>query len=137
MDFNITNCRGCGALFRRTTSERLCPQCVKKLEEKYTEVRQYISENRGVSIMQVSREMDVSVDQIKAWIREDRLQLDEAGDPEFCCLQCGVPIRSGKYCEHCKSKVLNNLNSAYHKERVVEQPQRSYNNDEKNRMRFL
>ena len=110
---------------------------MKKLEEKYNEVRQYISENRGVSIMQVSREMDVSVEQIKAWIREDRLQLDEAGDPEFCCLQCGVPIRSGKYCDHCKSRVLNNLNSAYHKERVIETPQRSYNNDEKNRMRFL
>ena len=76
-------------------------------------------------------------DQIKAWIREDRLQLDEAGDPEFCCLQCGVPIRSGKYCDHCKNRVLNTLNSAYHKERVIETPQHNYNNDEKNRMRFL
>lgn len=137
MDFNVVNCRSCGALFRKTTGDRLCPQCAKKLEEKYSEVRQYISDNKGVSIMQVSREMDVSVEQIKSWIREDRLQLDEAGDPEFCCLQCGVPIRSGKYCDNCKNRVLNTLNSAYHKERVVEQPSRTYTGDDKNRMRFL
>lgn len=137
MDFNITNCRGCGTLFRRTGSDRLCPQCVKKLEEKFHEVRTYISENRGVSIMQVSREMDVSVDQIKAWIREDRLQLDEAGDPDFCCLQCGVPIRSGKYCDHCKGRVLNNLNSAYNKESVIPEAPKRNTMDDKNKMRFL
>lgn len=137
MDFNIINCRGCGTLFRRMTNDRLCPQCVKKLEEKYTEVRKYISDNPGVSIMQVSREMDISVDQIKAWIREDRLQLNEAGDPDFCCLQCGVPIKSGKYCEHCKSRVLNTLNSAYHKEAPIPEPPKRNTGSDRDKMRFL
>lgn len=137
MDFNIVNCRNCGTLFKRITKDRVCPQCMKKLEEKFNEVRIYISENKGVSIMQVSREMDVSVEQIKAWIREDRLQLDAAGDPEFGCLQCGVPIRSGKYCDYCKNKVINNLNSAYRRDIPAPSVEKRSSGSDRDKMRFL
>lgn len=137
MDFNIANCRGCGKLFKRTGPNRLCPECVKALEEKYTEVRRYIADHKGVSIMEVSKELDVSVEQIKAWIREDRLQLDQAGDPDFCCLSCGVPIKSGKYCDRCKNKMINNLNGVYTQEKPVSAEPKQGTGKERDRMRFL
>ncbi|MBQ9764911.1 MAG: flagellar protein [Lachnospiraceae bacterium] len=135
MDFRVINCRGCGRLFSKTDKGRLCPECVKALEEKFFQVREYIRENKGASIIEVSRENEVSVEQIKEWIREDRIELDSATDPDFCCMTCGVPIKSGKYCEYCKKKMVNQLSGVY----VQKQPTQGEGGVQHNgeRMRFL
>ena len=65
MALNIINCKKCGRIFQQITSRRICPDCEKALEDKFLEVRDYIRQNPNVSIMEVSREKEVSVEQIK------------------------------------------------------------------------
>ena len=113
MDFRVINCRKCGKLYNKVDTAKFCPACMKALEEKYLEVRQYIRENEGASIVAVARDTEVSVEQIKEWIREERIELNSAGDPSLTCLSCGSLIKTGRYCEHCKGKMVNSLKGVY------------------------
>ncbi len=119
MELRVVNCRKCGKLYSKVDTARFCPVCMKALEDKYLEVRQYIRENEGTSIVEVAREKDVSVEQIREWIREERIELSSPGDPELTCLSCGTPVKTGRYCERCKDKMVNTLKGVY----VQKQPE--------------
>ncbi len=135
MALNIINCKRCGRIFQQITSRRICPDCERALEDKFLEVRDYIRENPDVSIMEVSREKEVSVEQIKQWVREERLLFTNAEGSGIECVLCGVPITTGKYCARCKEQMAHNLGNAYEKPKVVLQPQQQ--NSSKGKMRFI
>ena len=130
---DVINCKGCGRLFNALTRTRLCPNCQGKLEEKFQEVKKYINENSGATIDMVSQECDVSTKQIKQWIREERLTFSEESMQGIECEQCGAMIRSGRFCDACKSKLQNELRSATYIPSAEEKKARH----EKDRMRFL
>lgn len=131
---DVRNCRGCGRLFNFMGGAPLCEACKKKLEEKFQEVKAYLEENPNSSVETVSEELDVSVKQIRQWIREERLSLSVAGADGIVCEQCGAPICSGRFCEKCKAEMVNTFSGAIEKpkEPEVKKPER-----DKNRMRFL
>ena len=89
---NVTNCRSCGRLFNVLSNERICPECRKKLEDKFQAVKKYLEENPHSSMETVSREMEVSVKQIKQWVREERLILSDASEAGITCECCGRMI---------------------------------------------
>ena len=70
----VRNCRSCGRLFNYMGGAPLCPACQKKLEEKFQEVKAFLEENPNSSVETVAEELDVSVKQIRQWIREERLR---------------------------------------------------------------
>ena len=130
---DVINCKGCGRLFNALTRTRLCPNCQSKLEEKFQEVKKYINENAGSTIDIVSQECDVSVKQIKQWIREERLSFSEDSMQGIECEQCGAMIRSGRFCDECKTKMHNSLKSLINTPGV----QAKKTSRDKDRMRFL
>jgi len=130
---DVINCKGCGRLFNALTRVRLCPQCQAKLEDKFQEVKKYINENPGSTIDIVSTECDVSSKQIKQWIREERLTFSEESMQGIECEQCGAMIRSGRFCDACKTKLQNDLRSATYIPTVEEKKAAR----DKDRMRFL
>ena len=131
---NVTNCRGCGRLFNVMNNSRLCPQCVAQLENKFQEVKTYLEDNPNSSINRVSEDNDVSVKQIKQWVREERLTFAEGSVGGIECEQCGTMIRTGRFCDSCKFKIANNLSSVLDKPKV-EMPRKQMH--DKDRMRFL
>lgn len=131
---NVTNCKTCGRLFNALGSERLCPNCVKELEDKFQEVKKYLEENPSSSIEQVAKDNDVSVKQIKQWIREERLTLSEGSLDGIECEQCGTMIRTGRYCDSCRAAITNNLMQGIDKPKPVEKKKPTH---ERDRMRFL
>ena len=108
---DVKNCKGCNRLFQYIGGPPLCPACREALENKFAEVKEYIYQNPGASIAQVSEATEVTVKQIKQWIREDRLVLSEASADGIECEKCGVPIRSGRFCEKCKDKMVNSFSA--------------------------
>jgi len=133
---DVRNCRSCGRLFNHIGGIPICDNCKETLEAKFQEVKEFVRENPNVQISRVSEELDVSVKQIKQWIREERLLLAEGSSMFIECENCGVPIRMGRYCEECKSKIQNNLRSAYSNKMRQPEPTKRKEAD-KNRMRFL
>ncbi len=131
---NVANCRGCGRLFNVVTNRNLCPACLNELENKFQEVRKYLEENPLANINIVSEDCEVSVKQIKQWVREERLTFSESSMDGVACEKCGKMIRTGKYCDECKNKIANNLQTAY-----TSTPQRKEQKStrDRDRMRFL
>ncbi len=132
---NVRNCRKCGKLFNYLTGMPICPACREMLDEKFKEVKEYIRENPRVGIKEVSEKCEVEVAQIQQWIREERLEFAEGSVMMINCESCGAPIKSGRYCDSCKSRLTNGFSQAM---RRPEAPQ-SAKKDEKTspKMRFL
>lgn len=132
---DVRNCKSCGRLFNYMGGAPICQNCQKKLEEKFQEVKAYLEENPGSSVDRVSEALDVSVKQIRQWIREERLTLSVAGADGVVCEQCGAPICTGRFCDKCKMEMANTFAGAIEKPKPQE-VQKS-ERDNKNRMRFL
>ncbi|MCM1105983.1 MAG: flagellar protein [Blautia sp.] len=133
---DVRNCKNCGRLFNVLANERLCPACRQAMEDKFQDVKNYINEHKGASIDEVSRENDVSVKQIKQWVREERLSFSEDSMEGIECEKCGKLIRTGRFCDNCRKTMTNDLMSVMDKPKLSEPPKSSKDKD-RDRMRFL
>lgn len=129
----VKACKDCGRLFNYIGGARLCADCRVGLEEKFGEVKKYIQEHKNATIAQVSEEMEVSQRQITQWIREERLAFSEDSTIRFNCDSCGTQIRTGRFCDKCKSDMTRGLNNLYAKPAVNVTKDRR----ESSRMRYL
>ncbi len=131
---NVTNCKGCGRLFNVLNNSKLCPQCIQAQEDKFQEVKKYLAEHPNASIDAVAQDNEVSVKQIKQWIREERLTFAEGSGMGIECEQCGKQILTGRFCDTCRMKISNNLMSALDKPKTEAPKKPAHDRD---RMRFL
>ena len=135
---NVRNCRNCGRIFNYVVGPILCPACREKMEEKFQEVKEYIRENKGVGIMEVSEACDVDAAQIRQWLREERLEVTEDSAIFLNCESCGAPIRTGKYCDKCKNEVTRGFRDIVSANRAAQNTQQDSNHSGRDaKMRFL
>ncbi len=133
---DVRNCRGCGRLYNYIggSYRNLCPDCIKRLEEKFAEVKQYIEDNRTAMINEVSAECDVSVKQIEQWVREERLCFADDSPIGLDCEVCGKTIKTGRFCDSCRGTMINQFGNMYAAP-VDNKPKRR--TDTSAKMRFL
>lgn len=134
---NVTNCKGCGRLFNVLSSERICPECRRRLDEKFQAVKEFLDLNPNSNMNDISEACNVSVKQLRQWVREERLTFSENSLEGIECEQCGKMIRTGRFCDSCKSKISNNLMSAINKPGREPMDPAAKNRDNTNRMRYL
>lgn len=135
---NVRNCRNCGRIFNYVVGPILCPACREKMEEKFQEVKEYIRENKGVGIMEVSEACDVDAAQIRQWLREERLEVTEDSAIYLNCESCGAPIRTGRFCDKCKNEVTKGFKDIMSTNRAATETQQNKNDSARDaRMRFL
>lgn len=101
------NCADCGRLFRYT-GRRICLACVDKDEALFVKVRNYLAEHRGAPVAEVSQATEVGITRIVAWLREGRLELT-SDDELLTCESCGKPVRTGRFCNGCKTQLHQGL----------------------------
>ncbi|MCI8299122.1 MAG: class I tRNA ligase family protein [Lachnospiraceae bacterium] len=132
----VRNCKGCGRLFNYNGGTPLCAGCIAKLEDKFQAVKEFLRDNPNASLKTVSEENDVSVKQIKQWVREERLSFTEESQITLECENCGAKILTGRFCEKCKTVLHNDLSGAIRKPSgtLTAKPK---DNHGKDRMRYL
>ena len=130
---DVRNCKSCKRLFNYLAGPPLCEKCKQELEEKFQLVKEYIWENKDASINRVAEDCDVSVKQLKQWVREERLLFSEKSGVFLECEMCGASIRTGRFCKSCKSKLEGDFKNAYVATSISEPAK----NKGKDRMRFL
>lgn len=130
---DVRNCKLCGNLFNYTDNA-ICPACNKKLEEKFSVVKEYIRENPHSPISVVAEECDVPIQQLKRWIRQERLSFSRDSGVTIDCEKCGKPILTGRYCRECKHSLTDTFNGMYQEKKVVAAPKQ---NKGPAKMRFL
>lgn len=108
---DVRNCVRCGKIFNYVSGQPICVNCKGQLEEKFSEVKQYLRENKGASIQEVSEANQVDIRQIRQWIREERITFAEDSMVGIECERCGVTIRTGRFCNNCKADLAGDLDS--------------------------
>lgn len=130
---DVRNCKSCGKLFNYIGGNPICTECAKGLEVKFDEVKQYIYDHPGAGIQEVSEEMDVTVAQIRKWLKEERLSFSESSEIALECERCGKRILTGRFCKLCKDSMSKDLGNLYQKE-----PEKKVQKQKtENKMRFL
>ena len=87
---NVRNCKKCGRIFNYVLGPVICPRCKEGMEAKFQEVKSYIREHQGADIKEVSEECEVETNQIRQWIREERLQFSDDSPIRIPCESCGT-----------------------------------------------
>ncbi len=131
----VKNCNKCGRIFNYFVGEQICPTCMRALDKEFDKVKDYIYENPGAGIQEVSAECDVSISQIKKWVREERLEFTEDSLVGIECESCGVSIRTGRFCNQCKNKLASELLSGNKKDNI--EPEKKTRRSRNHKMRFL
>lgn len=130
----ISNCRGCGRIFNVLADEQFCPNCQKKMDEKFEVVKQFVENNPDVPVEIVAHETDTTMRQIRKWIREERLSFSPDSAYGIECENCGKMIHTGRFCDDCKKKLFNTLRSAIDTPKQEEKKTRTTVHD---KMRFI
>lgn len=132
---DVRNCRNCGRLFNYLGGPNICPSCRDEIEKKFQDVKEYIRDNPRASIQEISDENGVTPNQIRQWIREERLQFTDDSPVGIECEICGAIIKTGKYCDACKNNTANALAKSIEKPEAPEMPKPKPKKE--NAMRFL
>lgn len=113
----------------------MCQACKEALEEKFQQVKEFLRENPNSSIQVVSEVNDVSTKQITQWVREERLTFSDDSPVGIACESCGANIKTGRYCEQCKSRMQSDLRSVLPNSSQPATPVKR--TSERDKMRFL
>lgn len=133
---NVRNCRKCGKLFNYVMGAPVCPACKDALEKKFQEVKKYVQENKGVTIHDVVENCEVDSQQVRQWVREERLEFSGDGATGIACEKCGAAISTGRFCQKCKNEMTANLNTALPR-KPKEEPAKKKDPRDSAKMRFL
>lgn len=131
---NVRNCKNCGRLFNYIAGPPICPECKDSIEKKFQQAKEFVRNTAHATVSMVAEEVDVPEQQVKQWIREERLVFADSAIAGIACEVCGEPITTGRFCAKCKNQVMNDLNGAIKKPEapVIKKKER-----ENPRMRFL
>ena len=131
---NVRNCKNCGRLFNYIAGPPICPECKDQIEKKFQQAKEFVRNTAHATVAMVAEEVDVPEQQVKQWIREERLVFADSAIAGIACEVCGEPISTGRFCAKCKNQVMNDLNGAIKRPDapVIKKKER-----ENPRMRFL
>ncbi len=110
---DVRNCRKCGRIFNYLGGTPICPACKEQEEKDFQRVKEYLYQNPGASLTQVSTELEISVEIIKRFLKDGRLEItSEDGNMVLECENCGKSIKTGRYCMDCEKELTMGFRSA-------------------------
>lgn len=110
----MCNCHRCGKVIVSET-DSLCLSCFEEEEQEFKRIKEFLIENPLATVFQVSVTLDVSLNSIKRYLRQNRLEIIERDNQKnkfLRCEGCGVAISSGCFCKKCATTIPHNYKSA-------------------------
>ncbi|MOA15529.1 hypothetical protein D3C78_1356890 [compost metagenome] len=109
---SIENCPRCGKIFAKNFKD-VCPSCVREIDKEYGLCADYLRENKGAIITEVSDATGVSIKQITKFIREGRISLMNAPNMSYPCESCGTLIRDNHLCDNCRKRLTKDKQNMF------------------------
>ncbi|MCL1924079.1 MAG: winged helix-turn-helix transcriptional regulator [Defluviitaleaceae bacterium] len=111
MQAALKNCPRCRKI-ANLTIYKFCDDCVREDEETYQKVYDYLRENPGISLVELSTKTEVSTKRITEYVKEGRIQMVEK---ILSCKICSEKIEKGELCLICeenqKKALIESLSS--------------------------
>jgi predicted amidophosphoribosyltransferase len=107
----IRQCRRCRKIFQYYGNPA-CPDCIRKLDEQFDKVKNYLYDNSHATIQDLCEATGVDEVDLIAWMKEGRLIMSQDAPPLLSCEVCGAPIRSGRFCPQCMGNVRKTVENA-------------------------
>lgn len=101
---DLKNCTKCGRIFSYAGSQ-ICSRCSTNDEDDYKKVKDYLYDHPGSTISEVSEGTGVTEKQILRYLRENKIEVRDDSNFIIDCERCGVPIKSGRFCDKCVSSM--------------------------------
>ena len=79
----------------------ICLKCRKEDEEDFQKVKEYLDENPGADISEVTQETEVDSKKIIEFLKQGRLEIKDEDNLLLSCERCGASIKTGRFCEKC------------------------------------
>lgn len=109
---DVRNCRKCGKIFSYMGGNPICPACKQLDEEDFKRVKDYLYKNPGANMTQVSVELELSIEKIKRFLKDGRLEItSDDGNMILECETCGKAIKSGRFCDECERNLAAGFRS--------------------------
>lgn len=109
---DLRNCSKCGRLFGYV-GKPICSYCSEEEEDEFGKVKEYLYDNPGSTVFEVSEATGVGTDKIMRFLKEERLQVSSENPNMLLeCEKCSRPIGTGRFCQSCK----NDLHTSMRKE---------------------
>ncbi len=106
---DLRNCRRCGRMYNYIGGPPICLDCKNADEEVFKKVKDYLYDNPGATLSQVAMDCDVSVEKIKMFLKEGRLEITEGTNIILECERCGKSIKTGRFCNECQNQIHNDI----------------------------
>jgi flagellar operon protein (TIGR03826 family) len=107
---DVRNCKRCGKIYNYIGGAPVCQDCREDDERIFKRVKEYLYDHAGASLSEVSTTLDVSVEKIKRYLKEGRLEIvGDGANMVLECEKCGKSIRTGRFCNSCSSELSKDL----------------------------
>lgn len=109
---DVRNCRRCGKVYNYIGGTPICSACRQLDEEDFKRIKEYLYDNPGATLSEVSTVLEISVEKIRGFLKDGRLEiLGNEGNMVLECEKCGKAITTGRYCQECTKDLTNDLRS--------------------------
>lgn len=100
----LISCSKCGKPLKYLgIGEYQCEECGFIEYDDYGKVRCYLEKFPGANVVQVERATGVPQKEIRRMVKDEKFEVKQGSLSFLRCEYCGKPIRSGRFCEACKS----------------------------------
>ena len=130
-------CKMCKKMFQYITGPEICPRCKQQEEEWFQQVKEYLRENPGATLVQVNKETGVSASLIEKFLRQGRLEVSADSPIALTCERCGKKIITGRYCKECSHNISNELHQVKKDLLTAQQTDNKFGAKTGAKMRFL
>ncbi|WP_303674596.1 hypothetical protein [Vampirovibrio chlorellavorus] len=110
---SVINCKRCNKIFQKVTANEHCPACIRLEEEEVTKLYRRLqksSADGGITIDELSVELEISVETIERYYLEGKLTTGVMF-LKTACQGCGAIIREiqrkGRFCVTCSEETAN------------------------------
>lgn len=118
---NLDNCPRCGKLFAKNFRD-VCPVCIRDIDKEYQICADYLRENKGAIISELSDQTGVSIKQITKFIREGRISMVNVPNMSYPCESCGILIRENHICNDCRVRLMKDTRKMMDNDRKLDAP---------------
>ncbi|MBS4025737.1 MAG: MerR family transcriptional regulator [Clostridia bacterium] len=110
---DVRNCAECGRIYAYN-GKLICHKCMEIEENEFQQVKQYLWDNPGANVVEVTEATGIVEKKVMRYLREGRLQLvpGQTGIM-LSCERCETIIYLGRYCDKCADEISRGFKSGF------------------------